>query len=96
MTHPVPLAAIVALEAGPMLDFAPVRGAQRLAILDDDHYTAYLHHAAHGHDAASRMATLATLAGSIAMFRHTRPMTANTFAASIDFLLNELSRVTLP
>lgn len=96
VASPVPLAAIVALEVGPALTLAPVRGAERLAILDDDHYTAYLHHAAHGHDAAHRMRSLATLAGSVAMFRHARPMTAETFAASVDFLLNELSRTNLP
>lgn len=96
VVQPVPLGAVVTLAVGAVPALALVRGAERLAILDDEHYTTYLHHAAHGHDAVHRIGTLAGLAGSIAMFRHTRPMTPDSFAASIDLLLNELSWVTLP
>lgn len=90
---PLPLGAIVSLEAGNDPAFEPVRGAQRIAVLDDDHYTARYHAVAHGLDRGGRLRALAGLANSVPVFRFSRPLDPDRFAESIDFLLREVSQV---
>ncbi|RVQ67061.1 hypothetical protein EKN06_09010 [Croceicoccus ponticola] len=91
---PLPLAAIIGLEIGEDPSFEPVRGAQRITLLDDDHYTAYLHSSARGHDRAGRLAALAALANRIEVFRFVRPLDPARFTESIDLLIDRLSQVS--
>lgn len=86
ITAMLPLGAIVVLDVGedPRLD--PVRGAERITVLDDDHYTARLHAAATGHDPATRLAILARVANTVPVWRFTRPMDTARFKETTDYM----------
>lgn len=79
----LPLAQLTFLEDGAALDVLPVAGAQRLARLNDDHYTADLFALARGAALADRFALLARLAPRIAMSRLIRPRDPAQFDASV-------------
>jgi hypothetical protein len=76
----LPLAEMTFLEAGDAFEFAPITGAQRLARLNDDHYTAELYAWAQNDGLTARFARSAQIAGSIAMQRLTRPFDPARFA----------------
>ena len=88
--QPLPLRAIVVLEAGDEPALFPVRGAARIALLDDDHYTAQLHALANGHGRAERLALLARLGESIGVWRFVRPLAPDHFDETLDFLAARL------
>lgn len=75
----LPLAELVFLEFGDGPALLPVRGAERLARLNDDHYTAELYALARGEGLAARFAHFARLAPAIAMCRFVRPRDAACF-----------------
>lgn len=91
--HPLPLGAIVVVEAGAALAFEPVRGAARIALLDDDHYTSQHRIMAQGQDRAGRMKDLARLACAVPVFRFTRPLDPGCFAKTHDLLVGTLSGI---
>ncbi len=80
--EPLPLARLVFLEDGPEPAVKPVAGAQRLALLNDDHYTAELFALGQGLDLAGRFAALARLARQVAISRLVRPRGPARFAKS--------------
>ncbi len=89
---PLPLAAVVVLSIGEVPAFEPVRGAARIAALDDDHYSTVQHAQAQGHDRAGRLGALAALANRVAVYRFTRPADPARYAQSIDLLADRLAQ----
>ena len=69
----LPLAGLTFLEEGEPVEFAPIAGAQRIARLNDDHYTAELFALARGEGLAQRFARIAAIAAALPMQRLTRP-----------------------
>ncbi len=90
---PVPLGAIVSLVVGEEPAFDAVRGAARIALLDDDHYTADYHAVAQGLDHGGRLRAIAALANSVPAYRYVRPLDPVRFAESIDFLFAKVAEV---
>ncbi|MDR7100882.1 hypothetical protein [Croceicoccus sp. BE223] len=89
---PLPLAGIVVLDIGDDPAFAAVRGAARIAALDDEHYSTAQHAHVHGHDRAGRLTSLAALANRVAVYRFTRPRDPARHAESIDLLAGRLAQ----
>ncbi|HEX2793773.1 MAG TPA: hypothetical protein VHN58_05020 [Croceicoccus sp.] len=89
---PLPLAAMVVLEIGDDPAFEAVRGAARIAALDDDHYSTVQYARAQAHDHAGRLASLAALANRVAVYRFTRPRDPARHAESIDLLADRLAQ----
>lgn len=81
--EPLPLACMVFLEEGPAPGFMPIAGAERIARLQDDHYTAKLFLTAHKFDNAELFAHLSRLARQIPMARFVRPRDPARFAEGI-------------
>jgi hypothetical protein len=79
-TSPLPLARLVFLEAGDPDEFVPITGAERMARLSDDHYTADFFRTATQLDNAGLFHLQARLAGQIAMWRLVRRMDGRRFA----------------
>jgi len=92
----LPLGAIVALETGDTPQLIPVRGAARVALLDDDHYTAQLHGAAHAGDPAARLTALAKVASAVPVWRFARPLDPARFDETVDFLSASVSALIEP
>ncbi|MGH6787843.1 MAG: hypothetical protein ACREBO_13520 [Novosphingobium sp.] len=77
----LPLGRLCFLETGGEVAFAPIaKGGERLARLEDDHYTADLFARAAGHPLAERFRLLGRLARDVAMSRFIRPFDPNRFA----------------
>jgi hypothetical protein len=76
----LPLAQLTFLELGEPVEFAPITGAERLARLNDDHYTAELFAWAQNEGLAARFARIAHIAGRVPMQRLTRPHDPDRFA----------------
>ncbi|MFM5950480.1 MAG: hypothetical protein ACKOPM_14845 [Novosphingobium sp.] len=75
----LPLAGIAFLEEAPDLAIEPITGAQRIARLNDDHYTADLFAQARSEGPAERFARIAALAARIPMRRLARPRSTPDF-----------------
>lgn len=88
--HPLPLDTLVFLAEGPELGWEPIRGAERFALLEDDHYTQAIFLEAARLDRAELFALRARIAGQIRMVRLTRPRSREGFAASLDFVAERL------
>lgn len=69
----VPLARLTFLEEGEGVQFAPITGGDRIARLNDDHYTGELYSMACGDGLAERFARIARIAGHVRKDRLTRP-----------------------
>jgi len=80
---PLPLAQLVFLEEGAAIALAPITGAERMARLDDDHYTADFFRQSAGLDAAGWFRLKARLAGQIGMARLIRPRDRTRFADTV-------------
>lgn len=80
----LPLGALTFLEGGAEPRFESVEGAARLALLNDDHYTADLYIAARGADAEARFANLVGMARRIPTVRFTRPLDSARFGEAAD------------
>jgi hypothetical protein len=78
----LPLANLAFIADGAARSFAPIVGAERLARLNDDHFTAANFARAQGLDPAGRFALMARLAPAIAMTRLVRPRDPAAFAAT--------------
>ena len=94
IVEPLPLAELVFLERGDEPLVAPLAGAERIARLQDDHYTAELWRQATDQPRAERFATLAGLARRIAMQRFVRPFEPARFAEGIDHIAAHIRKAT--
>lgn len=87
VTDVLPLASLTFLEEGEDLVMEPIRGAARIARINDDHYTAEMFAMAHWHlPLATRFARIATLAEHIPMqqmFRSRDPARFDAITAEI-------------
>lgn len=86
----LPLAGISYIEDGEPLSFAPIGGAERIARLNDDHFTAANFARAQALDLAGRFALFARLAPAIAMTRLTRPRSPARFADTAAAIANRV------
>ena len=77
----LPLAEIAFLEEGPALAIEPLAGGQRIARLNDDHYTTDLYIQARDDGLAERFARISALAARVRMARLVRPRDPDAFAA---------------
>ncbi len=91
----LPLGGIIALARGAVLAFERLHGAQRIAALADDHYSLDIHRAALGYRAAERLDWLGRLAACVPVYRFTRPLEPDRFAASTDFMAQQLKELAL-
>jgi hypothetical protein len=76
----VPLARLTFLEEGEASGFQPIIGGDRLARLNDDHYTAELYSMARGEGLAERFAWIGQIARHVPMERLIRPRDPGKFA----------------
>jgi hypothetical protein len=83
VTSRMPLAELIFLEDGDRIAFEPVSGGQRLAMLQDDHYTAGLLAAARRPDRRQQFEHLARLASQVAMSRFIRPRDTRYFSQGV-------------
>lgn len=90
---PLPLGAIVSLAEGRSAAFEPVRGAARIMVLDDDHYTARHRAIARGLDRAASLKDIARLANSVPVFRFTRPLAREHYDDTASFLAERLGEL---
>lgn len=84
VTEPLPLDTLVFLEEGPDPAWIEVRGAERFARLEDDHYTQEIFLEANRPDRAALFALRARIAGAVKMARLVRPRSSTGFAASLE------------
>lgn len=83
VSEPLPLAALLFLEDSASFAITPIVGGERIARLNDDHYTADYYAAARQLDPAGRFAHFAGIAPRIAMHRLARPRSGGAFARTI-------------
>lgn len=91
-TEPLPLGELAFLETGDTSCVEPLTGGERIARLQDDHYTAQLWLAAERPDRAARFAGLAQLAGRIAMRRFVRPFDPARFDEGVAAIAAHIRR----
>lgn len=89
---PLPLAELVFLEQGPDCAFRPILGGERIARLNDDHYTAELYAIAQQLDLPARFARFAQLAPQIAMSVFARPIDPARFDESVAIAAAQVRR----
>jgi hypothetical protein len=92
IAEPLPLAELIYLEDGPDCAFRPILGGERIARLNDDHYTAEFYAIAQTLDLPARFARFAQLAPQIAMTAFVRPFDAARFDASVSAAAARLRR----
>lgn len=90
-THPLPLAALFVLQEGAGPKAIRARGAERIALLADDHYTQKLYWAARSLEPAGQFAEQAALASRIVVERLVRPRDLALFAQSVTAVAREIS-----
>lgn len=83
MTEPLPLAELIFLAAGSPAAIDPIEGGERIARLDDDHYTAHLWRLANELTRSARFAALAALARRVPMRRLVRPFDRARFGEGV-------------
>lgn len=79
----LPLAALFYLESGAEVRLDPIKGAERIARLNDDHYTARLYALTRGGGLAARLADLARAACRMPMKRLVLPRDRANFTDNI-------------
>lgn len=94
--RPLPLAALVVLADGPELTWAPVSGAQRLLLLDDDHYLQRLYASAQRPSRAELFSRRSRIAAQVSMARLTRPRDDHRFAASVALARMQITQSGIP
>ena len=90
--QPLPLAALVVLEDGAELSWTPIGGARRLLVLDDDHDVQQLYAGAQRPTRAELFAQRSRIAAQVAMARLIRPRDDNSFAATIQLALAQITQ----
>jgi hypothetical protein len=94
VAEPLPMGALVFLEAAPAGTEAAlirVTGGEKIARLDDDHYTRALFDQTSAHGRAERFAFHARIAARLAMARFVRPLDREKFWATTRYLAENLS-----
>lgn len=84
---PLPLAALIHLEAGSEPALERLAGAERFARLGDGHYTTALAAVAGGRKSAELFAERARLAGQVEMYRLVRPLDPARFADGVALVM---------
>jgi hypothetical protein len=77
--HALPLAELIFLEDGPVPAVIPISGAERIARMQDDHYTSQLFDAAQQFDLNGKFQHLCRLAERVQMSRFVRPCNRERF-----------------
>ncbi len=93
-TELLPLGELMFLEAGGTPCISALAGGERIARLQDDHYTAQLWLAAARPNRAARFAGLAQLAGRIAMRRFVRPFDPARFSEGVTAMAEHIRKGT--
>ena len=88
--EPLPLAELLFLEAGNHPALLPVAPGERLARLQDDHYTARLFAKAGGLSRAERFKQLAAIARRMPMRRFARPFDPAAFDRGLAFIADHI------
>ena len=88
----LPLAELFYLEEGPEPKIVPIRGAERFARMQDDHYTANLFAVANRYDRSGQFAHLSRLASQIAMARFIRPVDPSRFHQGVELAAEHICR----
>jgi hypothetical protein len=91
VAEPLPLGQLWFLEAGEPAALHPVSPAERIARLQDDHYTAHLFEEALGLARTQRFSLLARIAARMPMFRFVRPFAADRFAEGTGFAARHIA-----
>lgn len=92
----LPLASLTFLEQGEPVEFTAISGAQRLARLNDDHYTAELYAWAQSDGLAAQFARTARIAGQIEMQRLVRPRDLTRFAEITTLVAQQIKQKVRP
>jgi hypothetical protein len=87
------LAELIFLDEGADLTIGPIRGAERLVRIQDDHYTAELYAGARRFDRAAKFEHLARLARQIAMYRFVRPRDRSRFDEGVALVADHVTGV---
>jgi hypothetical protein len=93
LREPLPLASLAFLEEGGDCAWHDIKGAQRFARLEDDHYTRALYHEAKQPDRAAQFALRARLATHVRMARLVRQRSLAGFVRSLDLVIERLGAV---
>jgi hypothetical protein len=91
-TEPLPLAELHFLEVADRPELCMVPPAERLARLQDDHYTAQLFLRAGALPRAARFDQLAGIARRLPMSRFRRPFASASFAEGLTYIANHIRR----
>lgn len=83
LKEPLPLGQLIFLDYGPEPVVLSVRGAEQLALVNDDHYTKQLFASVHAFTPAQNFRHLTRLAGRLPIARFVRPKEAARFQESI-------------
>ena len=83
LAKPLPLGELIELTEGSGPRFLALAGAERIAVLNDDHHSGVLYGKAQGLERAARFGMLALLAARIDMFRFERSLDPDAFPATI-------------
>lgn len=92
VAEPLPLAELIFLETGASPALFPVAAGERIARLQDDHYTAELFERAASLDRPQRFAQLAAIAARMPMRRFARPLAADQFDESLAFMASHICK----
>lgn len=90
VSHPLPLAELIFLEHGEEPALLAVPPGERIARLQDDHYTAELFERAGMLNRRQRFAQLAGIAARMPMRRFARPLVAARFAEAVGFIADHI------
>jgi hypothetical protein len=90
VTEPLPLGALFFLEVGDAPAILPLAAGERIARLQDDHYTAHLFERAGKLPLAERFALLARVAAAMPMARFARPFDAARFNQCTAFIAEHI------
>ena len=90
--RPLPLAALVVLQEGPDLSWDPINGAQRLLVLDDDHYVQRLYASAQRPSRAELFSQRSRIAAQVTMARLVRPRDDTRFAATVQLAWAQITQ----
>jgi hypothetical protein len=86
----LPVAELIFLEPAEMTRLITIPAGERLARLQDDHYTAQLFLGAGGLSRAQRFAQLAAIARRMPMHRFRRPFARAGFADGVAFIADHI------
>jgi hypothetical protein len=86
----LPLGGLVFLEEGPEIAVSPLSGSERMARLQDEHYTAQQFAIARGFDRHAYFIHLAELASRVPMWSFARPRDLTSFDQTVEVVGDHL------